>query len=87
MIKYRYALMCTLRQYPRSLLFGDKSHKEYINLVEEKQISHDENDIKILRCLAKNGRMSRCGCKMPDNHERVFPRGTGSCRTLQRRKK
>ena len=58
MIKYRYALMCTLRQYPRSLLFGDKSHKEYINLVEEKQISHDENDIKILRCLAKNGRMS-----------------------------
>ncbi|VVB78543.1 HTH-type transcriptional regulator Ptr1 [uncultured archaeon] len=58
MIKYRYALMCTLRQYPRSLLFGEKSHREYINITEEKQVSHDESDIKILRCLSKNARMS-----------------------------
>jgi Lrp/AsnC family transcriptional regulator, leucine-responsive regulatory protein len=58
MIKYRYALMCTLRQYPRSLLFGEKSHREYINITEEKQVPHDESDIKILRCLSKNARMS-----------------------------
>lgn len=58
MIKYRYALMCTLRQYPRSLLFGDKFHNKYVNINEENQVSHDESDIKILRCLAKNARMS-----------------------------
>ena len=50
--------MCTVRQYPRDALLGERMHTKHYNVVPEKLIDHDDIDIKILRSLAKNARAS-----------------------------
>jgi len=58
LIKYKYALMCTLRQFPRDLLTNNKYHKKNINITNSELIKYDEKDLEILKCLAKNARIS-----------------------------
>ncbi len=57
-VRYRYALMCTIRQYPRDGLLGEKVHTRLYDITPSKLIDHDAIDIKILRELSKNARTS-----------------------------
>jgi DNA-binding Lrp family transcriptional regulator len=57
-VRYRYALMCTVRQYPRDALFGLRMHSKNCNIIQQKQVEHDELDISILKKLAQNARVS-----------------------------
>ncbi len=57
-VRYRYALMCTIRQYPRDALLWEKVHTKQYNIVPSKPADHDEIDINILRELSKNARAS-----------------------------
>lgn len=56
--QYKYSLMCTVRQYPRDALFGEKLHTKQLNIEKSPPVEHDELDLSILKEFARDARVS-----------------------------
>jgi Lrp/AsnC family transcriptional regulator, leucine-responsive regulatory protein len=56
--RYRYSLLCAISQYPKDAIFGRTFHARKCLIADFNPVPYDEEDLKILRELAKDARLS-----------------------------